>query len=116
MKPLVWMASSKKDLLAMPNEVQDTFGYALHLAQIGAKHEQAKPLKGQGSAGVLEVVENWKGDTYRAVYTIRFSDAVYVLHCFQKKATRGIATPKPDIELIESRLKVAETLSKGATF
>jgi phage-related protein len=113
-KPLVWMASSKKDLLSMPEEVRDTFGYALHLAQTGMKHEQAKPLKGQGSAGVLEVVENWKGDTYRAVYTVRFGDAVYVLHCFQKKATRGIATPKPDLDLIESRLKAAEILSKGA--
>jgi phage-related protein len=114
MKPLVWMASSKKDLLAMPEEVRDTFGYALHLAQIGVKHGQAKPLKGHGSAGLLEVVENWRGDTYRAVYTVRFSDAVYVLHCFQKKSTRGIATPKPDLDLIESRLKAAEVLSKGA--
>jgi phage-related protein len=74
-----------------------------------------KPLKGHGSAGVLEIVENLKGDTYRAVYTVGFSDAVYVLHCFQKKATRGIATPKPDLDLIESRLKLAETLAKGAT-
>jgi phage-related protein len=113
MKPLVWIASSKKDLLAMPGEVQDVFGYALHLAQIGLKSEHAKPLKGYGSAGVLEVVETWKGDTYRAVYTVRFSDAVYVLHCFQKKATRGIATPKPDMDLIESRMKAAEVLSKG---
>ena len=96
----------------MPDEVQDEFGYALHLAQTGQKHERAKPLKGQGSAGVLEVVENLKGDTYRAVYTVRFSNAVYVLHCFQKKATKGIATPKPDIELIESRLKIAENLRK----
>ena len=71
MKPLVWIASSKKDLLAMPKEVKDTFGYALHLAQIGNKHERAKPLKRRGSAGILEVVENWKGDTYRAVYTVQ---------------------------------------------
>jgi phage-related protein len=113
LKPLVWIASSKKDLLAMPGEVRDTFGYALHLAQIGGKHEHAKPLKGQGSAGVLEVVENWKGDTYRAVYTIRFSSAVYVLHCFQKKATGGIATPQPDIALIVIRLKAAEAIEKG---
>jgi len=113
MKPLVWIASSKKDLLAMPGEVRDAFGYGLYLAQIGSKDVQAKPLKGYRSAGVLEIVENWKGDTYRAVYTVRFSDAVYVLHCFQKKATSGIATPKPDIELIESRIKAAEVLSKG---
>ena len=107
------MASSKRDLLAMPEEVTEEFGYALYLAQKGLKHERAKPLKGHGSAGVLEVVENLKGDTYRAVYTVRFSDAVYVLHCFQKKATRGIATPKPDLDLIESRLTAAEALSKG---
>lgn len=113
LRPLVWIASSKRDLLALPEEVQDGFGYALHLAQTGVKSPNAKPLKGHGSAGILEVVENWKGDTYRAVYTVRFSDAVYVLHCFQKKATRGIATPKPDIDLIDSRLKAAELLSKG---
>jgi phage-related protein len=113
MKPLVWIASSKRDLLAMPDEVQDAFGYALHLAQAGRKHEHAKPLKGRGSAGVLEVVENWKGDAYRAVYTVRFGDAVYVLHGFQKKATRGIATPQPDLALIELRLKAAEDIAKG---
>ena len=96
----------------MTKEVKDTFGYALHLAQIGNKHERAKPLQGQGSAGVLEVVDNWKGDTYRAVYTVRFISAVYVLHCFQKKATRGIATPQPDIALIELRLKAAEAIEK----
>ena len=115
MKPMLRIASSKKDLLAMPEEVQDTFGYARYLAQAGLRHEQAKPLKGKGSAGVLEVVENWKGDTYRAVCTLRFYDAVYVLHCFQKKATKGIATPKPDIDLIESRLRTAEAHAKGAT-
>jgi phage-related protein len=101
--------------MAMPDEVQDVFGYALHLAQYGSKHDQAKPLRGQGSASVLEVVEDWKGDTYRAVYTVKFSAAVYVLHCFQKKATRVIATPKPDLDLIAIRLKIAETHAKGAT-
>ena len=114
-KPLRWVGSAKKDLATMPDEVQDTFGYALHLAQTGSKHEQAIPLKGYGSAGVLEVIESSKGDTYRAVYTVRFRDAVHVLHCFQKKATKGIATPKPELDLIESRLKAAEALSKGAT-
>lgn len=113
-KPLVWVAGSKKDLLAMPNGVQDVFGYALHLAQSGMKHEQAKPLKGQGSAAVLEVVEDWQGDTYRAVYTVRFAAAVYVLHCFQKKATKGIATPKPELDLIARRLRTAEAHAKGA--
>ena len=114
LKPLMWVAGSKRDLLAMPDEVQDVFGYALHLAQAGSKHDQAKPLRGQGSAGVLEVVEDWQGDTYRAAYTVKFSAAVYVLHCFQKKATKGIATPKPDLDLIAARLKAADAHAKGA--
>ncbi len=112
-RTLVWIASAKKDLMAMPEDVQDTFGYALHLAQTGKKHEQAKPLKGFGSAGVLEVVEDDAGSTYRAVYTVRMRNAVYVLHCFQKKSTRGIATPKPDLDLIRERLKAAEMHAKG---
>lgn len=98
----------------MPELVQDTFGFALHQAQVGRKHEDAKPLKGFGSAGVLEVVESAEGGTYRAVYTVRFTDAVYVLHCFQKKSTHGIATPKPDMDLIRDRLKIAEELAKDA--
>ncbi len=89
----------------MPEDVQDTFGYALHLAQIGQKHPDAKPLKGFGSAGVLEVVEDFQGGAYRAVYTVRYAGTVYVVHCFQKKSTQGVATPKPDVELIKSRLK-----------
>ena len=96
----------------MPDDVQDTFGYALHLAQAGSKHRQAKPLKGFGGAGVLEVVEDHQGDTYRAVYTVRYASAVYVLHCFQKKSTAGIATPKPDMALIEARLKAVVTLEQ----
>lgn len=115
LKRLFWVAGSKRDLMSMPDEVQDVFGYALHLAQSGSKHAQAKPLRGQGSAAVLEVVEDWQGDTYRAVYTVKFSAAVYVLHCFQKKATKGIATPKPDLDLIATRLKTAETHAKGET-
>lgn len=107
-KPLRWVASSKKDPMAMPEELQDTFGYALHLVQVGQKHPDAKPLKGFGSAGVLEVVEDFQGDAYRAVYTVRYAEAVYVVHCFQKKSTQGIATPKPDVELIKSRLKAIE--------
>ncbi|MDV7248900.1 type II toxin-antitoxin system RelE/ParE family toxin [Xanthomonas hortorum] len=113
LKHLVWVSSAKKDLMGMPEDVQDTFGYALHLAQAGKKHEKAKPLKGFGSAGVLEVVENASGGTYRAVYTVRFASAVYVLHCFQKKSTHGIATPKPDLDLIRDRLKAAEAHAKG---
>lgn len=96
----------------MPDEVIDTFGYALHLAQAGKKHEQAKPLHGFGSAGVLEIVEDWRGNTYRAVYTVRFAAAVFVLHVFQKKAKSGTATPKQDMDLIRERLRVAEQLVK----
>jgi len=95
----------------MPDEVQQVFGFALYYAQIGLLHPDAKPLKGFGSAGVLEVVEDWHGNAYRAVYTVRFADTVYVLHCFQKKSKRGIETPKPDIDLIRERLK--DALSKG---
>lgn len=113
-KPLYWVASSKKDLLEMPDGIQDVFGYALHLAQTGKKFGQAKPLKGFGSAGVLEVVEDWHGDAYRAVYTVKFASAVYVLHCFQKKSTKGIATPKPDLDKIQERLKAAEAHATGA--
>jgi phage-related protein len=112
LKPLVWIASAKKDLLSLPADVIDTFGYALYMAQTGHKHEQAKPLQGFGSAGVLDVVEDWRGNTYRAVYTVRFAAAVFVLHVFQKKSTRGIATPKQDLDLIKDRLKLAEQIAK----
>lgn len=111
-KPLVWFGSTKRDLLALPDEVIDTFGYALHLAQTGKKHDQAKPLHGFGSAGVLEIAEDWRGNTYRAVYTVRFAMAVVVLHEFQKKAKRGAATPKQDMELIRQRLTAAEQFVK----
>jgi len=109
---LEWIGSSKKDLVALPDEVVHVFGYALYLAQIGGKHVQAKPLKGFGSAGILEVVEDWRGNTYRAVYTVRYAVRVFVLHVFQKKSKSGIATPKPDLELIKSRLKVAAKRAK----
>lgn len=113
MKPVLWMGSSRKDLRACPDAVQDTMGFALYLAQIGDKHEQAKPLKGFGGAGVLEVVEDHDGATYRAVYTVRFATAVYVLHVFQKKSKRGIATPKTNIDLIKKRLRDATEDAKG---
>jgi len=112
LKPLYWVGSSKKDIALMPEEVQDIFGYALYLAQIGQKHDDAKPLKGFGSAGVLEVVEDWHGDTYRAVYTVRFTAAVFVLHVFQKKSRKGIETPKHEIALIRERVKAAESAAK----
>jgi phage-related protein len=100
------------DLLSLPEAVVDVFGFALYLAQDGRKHPNAKPLKGFGSAGVLEVVEDWNRNTYRAVYTVRFERAVYVLHVFQKKSTRGSATSKTDIDLIRERLKVAELMAQ----
>ena len=96
----------------MPEEVRDAFGFALFLAQQGQKHGQAKPLRGFGSAGVLEVVENDRDGTYRAVYTVRFAHAVYVLHCFQKKSASGIATSQQDVALIQARLKQAQVHAK----
>jgi phage-related protein len=107
-KPLFWVGSSKNDLREFPEDVQDSVGYALHQAQIGEKHKDAKPLRGFGGASVLEVVEDYDGDTYRAVYTVKFAGAVYVVHAFQKKSRRGSETPKPDMDLIRLRLKKAE--------
>jgi phage-related protein len=107
-KPVDWIGSSYKDFTAFPDDVQDHMGYALHVAQMGDKHEDAKPLKGFGGAGVLEIVSDHVGDTYRAVYTVKFATAIYVLHAFQKKSKSGIKTPATDMELIERRLKVAE--------
>jgi len=106
-KPLHWVGSAKKDLLALPDEVINDFGYALGAVQLGATPAQAKPWKGEGP-GVLELVENHRGDTFRAVYTVRFAKAVYVLHCFQKKSPSGIKTAQSDIDLIHERLKLAE--------
>ena len=107
-KPIKWVSSAKRDLDVMPEDVKDVFGHAIDLAQAGAKHPDAKVMTGFGSAGVLEVVEDYQGDTYRAVYTVKFAGWVYVLHCFQKKSKRGIATPKPDMDLVITRLKAAK--------
>lgn len=107
-KPVRWVASSRKDLCGFPEDVKDVMGQAILFAQKGKKHIAAKPMKGFTGAGVLEIVEDFDGDTYRAVYTIRFSDAVYVLHAFQKKSKKGIETPKTDIDLIKKRLKLVE--------
>ena len=106
--PLFWVGSSRHDLRRFPERVKDVMGYALHLAQIGMKHPRTKPLKGFGGAGVLEIVEDHAGDTYRAVYTVRFSTGVYVLHAFQKKSRRGTRTPKKDLDLVRQRLARAE--------
>jgi len=109
-KELVWVASSLKDLRAFPEDVRQVMGFALYLAQTGGKHVAAKPLRGYRGAGVLEVVDVHDGDTYRTVYTVRFSDVIYVLHAFQKKSKRGIATPKHDIDLVNSRLELAREI------
>jgi len=108
LKPVQWVGSSGRDMRDMPEPVRRTFGFALYLAQQGQKHDKAKPLKGFGSTGVLEVVEDDHGGTYRAVYTVRFRKAVYVLHCFQKKSPSGIATARQDIDLVKNRLASAE--------
>lgn len=107
-KPLFWIASAHDDLRQLPQDVRQVMGYALYLAQTGEKHLDAKPLKGFGGAGGLEVVADHGGDTFRAVYTVRFQEAVYVLHVFQKKSKRGIATPKREIERIRQRLQLAQ--------
>lgn len=105
-KPLFWVGSTKNDLLEFPEAVQDEIGAALSVAQFGAKHPNAKPWKGEGP-GVLEIVEDHRGDTFRAVYTVKFGRAVYVLHAFQKKSPKGIQTARTDVELVTRRLRAA---------
>ena len=112
LKPLFWLGSSKKDLLALPADVRKFFGHALDTVQRGEQHEAAKVMKGFGSAGVLEIVEDDSGGTYRTVYTVRFAQAIFVLHVFQKKSKRGIETPKPDMDIIRQRLKAAAAVAQ----
>ena len=109
-KPLIWIASSLKDLKKFPEDVQDSVGHGLLDAQEGGKHKNAKPLQGFGGADILEIVDEDSSGTYRAVYTVRFKEAVFVLHVFQKKSKHGIKTPQEDIELIKNRLKLAHEL------
>lgn len=108
LKPLAWIGSSRDDLRAFPEDARRDIGAALYEAQKGRKPDAAKPLKGFGGAGVLEVIEDHEGDTYRAVYTVRYATAIYVLHAFKKKSKRGISTPQTDMDLIRRRLKRAE--------
>ncbi|MBI5145171.1 MAG: type II toxin-antitoxin system RelE/ParE family toxin [Candidatus Omnitrophica bacterium] len=112
LKKVDFIGSSKEDLKEFPDEVKQDIGYALFEAQRGQKSASAKPLKGFGGAGVLEIVENFSGGTYRAVYTVRFEKVIYVLHCFQKKSKHGVKTPQKDIDLIKQRLKLAEEYYK----
>jgi phage-related protein len=107
-RPLLWIGSSRKDYGAFPPVVQDAFGFELFLAQTGQHPPSAKPLKGF-PGGTVELIEDFDGDTYRAIYTVRFETAVYVLHAFKKKSKRGIKTPQSDIDLIKRRLRDAET-------
>jgi phage-related protein len=107
-RPVVWVGSSKSDLVSFPEDVKDAIGYALYITQRGDKHTDAKPLKGFRGAGVLEIVEDHFGDTYRVVYAVRLPGRIYVLHAFQKKSKSGTKTAKMDINLIKSRLKRAE--------
>ena len=110
-KPLDWVGSSHEDLKEFPADVQDEMGYALYIAQIGDKHPKAKPLK--GFSGVMEIRSNYASDTYRAVYTTKIGDKIYVLHAFQKKSKKGIQTPKKELNLIKRRLQRAQELAQG---
>ncbi len=108
LKPVEWIGSSRDDLRSLPGEVREAMGEALYRAQQGEEHPAAKALKGFGGRGVLEIVDDYRGDTYRAIYTVKFSNVIYVLHVFQKKSKKGAATPQHEIELVRARLKRAE--------
>jgi phage-related protein len=107
-RSVVWVGSSRDDLRSFSKPVRRFFGRAIFRAQQGLRHPKAKPLKGFGGAGVLEVVSDVEGDTYRAIYTVKLAGLIYVLHCFQKKATKGVSTPKREMELTKGRLALAE--------
>ena len=109
-KPVIWVGSSYRDLKDFPSEVQKDIGYALWLAQVGEKHDKTKPLKGFSS--VMEIVSDYRTDTYRTVYTVKLGSKLYVLHAFQKKSKRGIATPKKEIDMIRKRLQEARRLAQ----
>lgn len=112
LKPVTWVGTSLKDLREFPEVVQDHMGYALYVAQRGGKHQDAKVLSGFGGAGVVEIIKDHRGDTFRAVYTLRYAGRVYVLHAFQKKSKTGRETPRRDIELIKQRLREAEQIAR----
>ena len=112
LKPVIWVGTSRKDLREFPEPVQDHMGYALYLAQCGGKHRDTKTLSGFAGAGVVEIVKDYRVDTFRAVYTLRYAGTVYVLHAFQKKSKTGRETPLRDMELIKQRLRQAEQIAK----
>jgi phage-related protein len=111
-RALIYLGSSEKDAGKLPEEVKELFSYALTIALAGGQHEDAKPFKGFNGRSVMEVVADDRNGTFREVYTVRFEEAIYVLHIFQKKSKKGIATPKQDMDLIKQRLKWAEALNK----
>jgi len=113
LKPVRWMGSSLRDLRSFPQPVRSDIGQALYTAQQGKTDDAAKPMKGFKGGNVVEIVADHQGDTWRAVYTVRFEYAIYVLHAFQKKSKRGIATPKKEIDLIHKRLQDAQHDYKG---
>jgi phage-related protein len=115
LRPVIWVGRSLKNLREFPAPVQDHMGYALYVAQRGGKHRDAKVLSGSGSAGVVEVIKDHRGDTFRAVYTLKYAGTVYVLHAFQKKSKSGRQTPRRDVELIRQRLREAEEMARGRT-
>jgi phage-related protein len=110
LRPVVWVRSSKEDLRKFPEPAQSHIGFALQVAQRGGKHPDAKPMRGLGGASVIEIVEDYAGDTFRVVYTVKFEEAIYVLHAFKKKSKVGAVTPKHELSLIEERLKRAQEL------
>ncbi len=112
LKPVTWVGTSLKDLREFPEAVQELMGYALYIAQRGGKHQNAKVLSGFGGAGVVEIIKDHRGDTFRAVYTLRFAGRVYVLHTFQKKSKTGRETSRQDIDLIKQRLREAEQIAR----
>ena len=114
-KPVVWVGSSREDLRAFPDVVQDHMGYALYVAQQGGKHRDTKTLTGIDGSGVVEIIKDYRGATFRAVYTVQYQNAIYVLHAFQKKSKTGRETPRRDMELIRQRRRDAERIAKGET-
>lgn len=112
-RDLVWISASLEDLKGFPEPVRRVMGFALFQAQCGGKHVQAKPLRGFGGAGVLEVIEDFDGNAFRAVYTVRFADAVYVLHAFHKRSKRRIETPRREMEVVRSRLRLARDVDRA---
>lgn len=112
LKRLIWVGSSKKDLIVFPDEVRSSVGYGLYLAQIGQRAIHSKILKGFGGAGVIEIIESDESGTFRVVYTVKISNFIFVLHAFQKKSKQGIKTPMQEIDLIKKRLKDAQEISK----